>query len=827
MSNGCRASAVVLAACGLAAAARASEPRAVAGPGPALVLEVVGPAGPSETFAVGPALPAALGETALEETVRVADWPVAPGDRRTVEVTRHDVYARDARIVAVGAGGEAEVPRSRLLFFWGTAAGDPSRRVLLSLDPETGTLGGLGVTPDGVYEVRAGRRTGEYRIASTAEAQLAAGADAATGGFACGGSFAHADDGAPTPAVSGGAATSTLSSLHTATIAVDTDNELLSLKFADSTASATSYLASLFAGMNVIYERDLFVRLLQGHTVLRLSSAADPWTQPSCPAWPATCQNTGGASGTQLSELSSYWASNYAAVPRALAMMLSGKQSSGNSASGIGWLDGLCSGSYGYTVSQVFKYAGSTAASDVSLVAHEIGHNFGSDHTHCYPTATIPIDKCYSGESGCYSGPTSCPTPFTITPINGGPVVNVKGTLMSYCHLLAGCSASPVFHPQSVDEIGPYLDGKVGVCVFADAGATTPTITTVSPASGSSSGGTTITVTGTGFQSGATVTFLDATRAAAASSVTFVSSTTLTAVTPAHAVGLTDVVVGNPTRRTATKAGGFTFAPGARVGGAKAVAGPFSPGATVTYTIVLSNTGSAAQPDVAGSDELSDVLPSSLALVSATATTGTATATTATNTVVWNGSIASGAAVTVTIRATIKAATALGTVVPNQGTVRYDGDGNGTNESATPTDDPGQAGASDATVFTVTAPPPGTSFYTLSPCRLVDTRAANAPAIAAGAVRTFTLAGACGLPSGAKAVSLNVTVVGGSAPGNVVVYPGDLDAPATSTLNFVAGLTRANFAVVGLATNGAGTVAVKNRASADVHVVLDTGGYFQ
>ena len=368
MSSTCRAAAGVLAACVLAAAAHASEPRVVAGPGPALALEVVGPAGPSETFAVDPVLPAALRETALEETVRVADWPVAPGDRRTVELTRHDVYAPDARIVAVGAGGETEVPRSRLVFFWGAAAGDPSRRVLLSLDPETGTLGGLGVTSEGVYEVRASGRPGEYRIASSSEAQLAAaGKDAATDGFTCGGSPTHPDDVAPSAAVPAGATTSTLSSLHTATIAVDTDNELLSLKFADSTASATGYLASLVAGMNVIYERDLFVRLLQGHTILRLSSAADPWTQPNCPAWPASCKNPGGASFDQLTELSDYWAANYAAVPRALAMMVSGKQSSNNSFSGTAWINGLCNGSVGYSYSQVFKFAGSTAANDVAI----------------------------------------------------------------------------------------------------------------------------------------------------------------------------------------------------------------------------------------------------------------------------------------------------------------------------------------------------------------------------------------------------------------------------------------------------------------------------
>ena len=53
------------------------------------------------------------------------------------------------------------------------------------------------------------------------------------------------------------------------TLAVDTDNELMNLKFSNNTTSATNYIASLFALMSVIYERDLQVRLLQGTTFLR------------------------------------------------------------------------------------------------------------------------------------------------------------------------------------------------------------------------------------------------------------------------------------------------------------------------------------------------------------------------------------------------------------------------------------------------------------------------------------------------------------------------------------------------------------------------------
>ena len=136
----------------------------------------------------------------------------------------------------------------------------------------------------------------------------------------------------------------------------------------------------------------------------------------------------------------------------------------------------------------------------------------------------------------------------------------------------------------------------------------------------------------------------------------------------------------------------------AAVTATKTVAGTFAPGSTVTYTVTISNTGSGATTDNPG-NEFTDVLPAGLTLVSATASSGTAVATVGTNTVTWNGGIAAGGSVTVTITATVTGA--VGAVISNQGTVSFDADLNGSNESTVQTDDPSVAGAANPTTFTV------------------------------------------------------------------------------------------------------------------------------
>jgi PKD repeat protein len=118
-----------------------------------------------------------------------------------------------------------------------------------------------------------------------------------------------------------------------------------------------------------------------------------------------------------------------------------------------------------------------------------------------------------------------------------------------------------------------------------------------------------------------------------------------------------------------------------------------------------------------------------------------------------------------------------------------------------------------------------TSFRALSPCRVVDTRTAGGP-IAGGSERVLTLAGACGIPPTARAVSLNVTVTQPTAAGFVSLRAAGTAVPTTSTVNYVAQQTRANSALVALGPGGQVAVAC-GQAAGTVQVILDVNGYFE
>jgi hypothetical protein len=136
-----------------------------------------------------------------------------------------------------------------------------------------------------------------------------------------------------------------------------------------------------------------------------------------------------------------------------------------------------------------------------------------------------------------------------------------------------------------------------------------------------------------------------------------------------------------------------------------------------------------------------------------------------------------------------------------------------------------------ATATFALAPGTGTSYYTVSPCRVLDSRATTGQwggePLGAQQERAVTVVGgACGVPATAKAVSFNVTATGATVNGHLRLWPAGSARPNISSLNFAAGVTRANNGVVGLGAGGGVTV-FSAQASGSVHVILDVSGYFE
>jgi hypothetical protein len=121
----------------------------------------------------------------------------------------------------------------------------------------------------------------------------------------------------------------------------------------------------------------------------------------------------------------------------------------------------------------------------------------------------------------------------------------------------------------------------------------------------------------------------------------------------------------------------------------------------------------------------------------------------------------------------------------------------------------------------------GMDLYTVTPCRLLDTRVmGQGPALTTGN-RELVVPPNCGIPVDALAVALNVTAVSATVGGHVTVFPGGTADPGTSTINFSAGQTRANNLIVGLAPDFSGKLILRAVVpGGEVHFLVDVVGYF-
>ncbi|CAN5442413.1 hypothetical protein BH10BAC5_BH10BAC5_28290 [soil metagenome] len=190
-----------------------------------------------------------------------------------------------------------------------------------------------------------------------------------------------------------------------ANIAIDIDFATYNV-FGGNTSLASAYVMSILSSASALYNRDVNVKL----------------SIPSINIWTTADPYVGATSNPVLVAFRNYWNANFQGVPRTVTHLIS-RRSPGDQG-GIAYLNGICnntSSGFGYGYSNTTGAIGVLPlySWDIMVVSHELGHNFGSNHTHNCGWPGGPIDSCYTTEGGCYTGP---------------PIAR-PGTIMSYCHL--------------------------------------------------------------------------------------------------------------------------------------------------------------------------------------------------------------------------------------------------------------------------------------------------------------------------------------------------------------------------------------------------------
>jgi len=187
-----------------------------------------------------------------------------------------------------------------------------------------------------------------------------------------------------------------------APIAFETDYEFYQDTFGGNMPAAQTYAFSLIASISDRYREQVGVIFSLPYVGFH-SVNNDGWTSTDCFG--------------RLEQFRSAWANGGAPVHAELYHLISGVPVSG--CGGVAYLPGLCDQQYGFGMSAhingnvTFPPVQGPLTWDFMVVAHELGHNFGSMHTHDY---SPPIDRCASGDC-------------TVTP---------NGTIMSYCHTCPG-----------------------------------------------------------------------------------------------------------------------------------------------------------------------------------------------------------------------------------------------------------------------------------------------------------------------------------------------------------------------------------------------------
>jgi hypothetical protein len=180
--------------------------------------------------------------------------------------------------------------------------------------------------------------------------------------------------------------------------------------FGSNLTNATNYATGLFNNVSTLYLNDSVSTAI---AQINIWTVADPYINDN----------------TTLDALNTFSAEMDAnGFNGDLAHLLSRRSLGG----GIAWLDVLCdidyyrcavSASLSMTITPLPTYSWNS-----EVITHEMGHNIASRHTHAcaWNGNNTRIDNC-GGNAGYTEG--SC---------NSNPPNPVKGTIMSYCHLVGG-----------------------------------------------------------------------------------------------------------------------------------------------------------------------------------------------------------------------------------------------------------------------------------------------------------------------------------------------------------------------------------------------------
>jgi hypothetical protein len=427
--------AAVVAIAGLAALASAQAPVVLP------LRPVAGPAGEPRLGMQTIAMDAAEYERLREfNAVLAVGVPRGTGAMVDLELTRVEPFAADARIVVAGPGGEVEIPRPDAQFFTGSVVGATDSRVFLALSPSG--VSGYIVTGNETSIISSGPQGLGETVVYNASGPAAAAMQISMP--ACAGELV--DPGAEivppnTGEVGeGGGYGDRAGECRVFRIALETDQEFLADLFGGNQTSATTYVGTLYAAMNDIYTRD--VNAAFEISYLRLWSTEDPWTSTT--------------TSSQLGQYRTYWNGNMASVTRDLGHYLSGRGLGG----GVAYLSAACgSNAYGLSANLggFFPYPlvnNSGQNWDIMVVAHEVGHNLGSRHTHDPNGYNPPVDGC----GNAYLNPPGVQD-CTAADLN-------IGTIMSYCHICPGGMSNMrmEFGPRVSQVIRTYIDNRPATC---------------------------------------------------------------------------------------------------------------------------------------------------------------------------------------------------------------------------------------------------------------------------------------------------------------------------------------------------------------------------